>query len=515
MINSILNRDKNQAKLNRIILQKPEPTVITNPSTILSLTKQHYQEQTKTSFQNINDYPQWLQEHSPITTIKESWYTEILQDITTTEIKSTIKKMSSESVPGKSGINYAIYKHIGPKALQTLTKIFSKILHTGDIPNKWQYNLLYPIPKKYNWENNLNLTRPITLLETSKKIFTKIINNRLAKTLTSHPILSPLNWAGLPQGNTKEPINIINNILEDAREFHKECWILSQDMSKAFDSIDPKMLTLALKRIKIPGKILNIVNNIISNRNNQIITAHGLTESYQPQGGIDQGDTISPLLWRIYYDPLITKISKDYTSYTIKSELTSPLNSEQNCQKINLPILAFMDDTTWISNNQQELQQITSTAETFYELNNLKTNPDKSTLITTNHSHNNPKQIILSNQIIKAKHKHEPIRFLGTWISASNSKTYQKDLIKNKIIQTTQTLSHKYITDKQCRYIINHVLLPSIEYLLQDLVLTDAECIQLNSIIIKTFKHKINLPITAINSAIHMHTGYKIFHIYD
>ena len=113
-----------------------------------------------------------------------------------------------------------------------------------------------------------------------------------------------------------------------------------------------------------------------------------------------------------------------------------------------------------------------------------------------------------------AKDKHEPIRFLGTWLTASGSKTYQRNIIKNKVYQITQTLSHKQITDKQCRYILNHVLLPSIEYLLQDMVLTDQECIKINSMILKTFKHKIKLPQTAINSAMHMHTGYKIFHIH-
>ena len=106
--------------------------------------------------------------------------------------------MISESAPGKLDINYAIFKHIGFKVLQFLTHIFIKIINIGEIPNKWQYNLIYFIPKKSNWDNNLNLTHPIMLLETSKKIFTKIINNRLSKIFTEHSILSPLNWAELP-----------------------------------------------------------------------------------------------------------------------------------------------------------------------------------------------------------------------------------------------------------------------------------------------------------------------------
>ena len=55
----------------------------------------------------------------------------------------------------------------------------------------------------------------------------------------------------------------------------------------------------------------------------------------------------------------------------------------------------------------------------------------------------------------------------------------------------------------------------ALEYLLLDMVLNETECTQINSIILKTFKHKLRLPTTTINSVMHMHTSYKIFNIYD
>src|SRR5581483_5923584 len=95
-------------------------------------------------------------------------------------------------------INYATLKHLGPKEIGRLTTLFNRILQTKEIPKKWQHNLLYPIPKNSDWQHDLNQTRPIALLETVKKTFTKIINNRLVGILSRHQILSPLNWAGLP-----------------------------------------------------------------------------------------------------------------------------------------------------------------------------------------------------------------------------------------------------------------------------------------------------------------------------
>src|SRR5581483_1629295 len=150
--------------------------------------------------------------------------------------------MNNGSAPDKSQLSYDIIKKMGKTTYTRIVNIFNKVLETQEIPRFWQNNLIYPIPKKKDWHHDLNLTRPITLLETIKKIFIKTLNNRLASILTEYKILSPLNWAGLPGGGTHEPIMIINNILEDARENHKDCWVLTQDISKAYDSMDKERL---------------------------------------------------------------------------------------------------------------------------------------------------------------------------------------------------------------------------------------------------------------------------------
>ena len=86
-------------------------------------------------------------------------------------------------------------------------------------------------------------------------------------------------------------------------------------MSKAYDSVHLPLLAKALQRIKVPNTIINLLNNILTQKQNNVITNHGNTNYYHVQDGIDQGETITPLLWRIYYDPLITKINKNPKSF--------------------------------------------------------------------------------------------------------------------------------------------------------------------------------------------------------
>ena len=116
--------------------------------------------------------------------------------------------------------------------LQYILKLYNNILSTGYTPIEWSKGTIYLIPKFKDWENNINITKPITLLESIRKIFTKCINDRLSAILTNHSILSPDNWAALPGSSTQEPIHIIQAVIEDTKNHNRQPWILSLDMSK-------------------------------------------------------------------------------------------------------------------------------------------------------------------------------------------------------------------------------------------------------------------------------------------
>ncbi|RHZ80399.1 hypothetical protein Glove_136g51 [Diversispora epigaea] len=116
---------------------------------------------------------------------------------------------------------------------------------------------------------------------------------------------------------------------------------------------------------------------------------------------------------------------------------------------------------------------------------------------------------------IIAHEKNEYVRILGIWISADGKKSYQKTLIEEKTRNICRMVERAKITDKGARYIINHMLFPAIEYLLNDVYLNTSICKKINSICLKTFKHKAGFAQTAINSIFHLKEGYNIFNIED
>src|SRR6266487_4099456 len=103
----------------------------------------------------------------------------------------------------------------------------------------------------------------------------------------------------------------MNNLLEDARQKNKEIWILFQDMKKAFDSVSLKMMEKALERIKVPNLLIKFLLNLYNKRKIKVYTEYSLTKEFEAEDGLDQGEVVSPLMWHIFYDPLLCIIYKE------------------------------------------------------------------------------------------------------------------------------------------------------------------------------------------------------------
>ena len=145
----------------------------------------------------------------------------------------------------------------------------------------------------------------------------RLLNNRLADTFVKHSILKGNQFAGLPGGSTFEPLRILQSIMEDAKEQKQEIWVLFQDLSKAYDRVNIFMLKKAMQLLKLPIAFIDLIENIFIERKNRVFTEVGLTDPYDMLVGIDQGEVISPLLWCIYYAPLLCEIEQQELGYNI------------------------------------------------------------------------------------------------------------------------------------------------------------------------------------------------------
>jgi len=239
--------------------------VITEPNSIKQHIQNHFENWTAHKPINQDLYQNFWKQHYQLQLhINLEWYHSLTQPITTDEVINTINQLPNGKACGPTGISYEMIKHAGPTCIHAITALFNHCLNSNQIPKQWKHSRIYPIPKRNSFDGNLNLTRPISLIEHIRKIYTKIITNRLNAVFTQHSILSPFNYVALPGNSTSIPIHILNNFIEDASCNHKEIWLLSQDMSKAyrFCKIKISIKTITL-RSRIDSAMFSLFENLV------------------------------------------------------------------------------------------------------------------------------------------------------------------------------------------------------------------------------------------------------------
>src|SRR5438128_5679184 len=178
------------------------------------------------------------------------------------------------------------------------------------------------------------------------------MNNRMEKICRTHNVLRGNNCSVLKGTSTHGPVTILSQICEDAKSSsNNEAWIILQDMKKAYDSIRWQGLSKALTRIKMNSTYINILKNLHQTRRSSIITAHGLTDAYTVQDSLDQGETHAPILWQIFYDPLLIAVDriKQSTSYAIIRPIRQIITSTAITNAAASPAIGSLQETTHIN----------------------------------------------------------------------------------------------------------------------------------------------------------------------
>src|SRR6266542_4302308 len=509
MLSSLLNRYKEKLVIDRIVLTDNDSTrLITDPEELLCTCHLQYDALKKKrihGFDNLD--PEWQQTYDPILSIPDRAYDALLDEPSLDEWNDVVRSMNQDSAPGSSTIGYRMLQKLGTSATTELCKFGKFLFTTGAIPVAWKQSQIYLIPKPKEWQYNLNNTRPIILLECTRKVVVKILTKRLSKICVSNDILQGPNFAGLPGNSTNDPSHIINNFMEDARDNRKERWILFQDRARAFDSVGMVPLEKALRRIRCPERFITFIINLFSKRSLSIITHYSPTPPFEAGDGIDQGEVMSPLLWRIFYDPLLTRVQH-------QSDLGYKMNEQlQNIQEVapshavtdvRISGLAYADDTAWIARNKQDLLAILDIAHSFFRLNDIQINGSKSELIVIN-GPKDPAERKVKVGIddyeaeVTAVHRTKPVRYLGVYLKEQGNHKHVIDLIRDEVKETTTILSQKRITLAHVVYVNNKVLIPRIEYRAKLTFVEDILAKKLFAPVQKLYKHTLGCASMAPN----------------
>ena len=179
---------------------------------------------------------------------------------------------------------------------------------------------------------------------------------------------------------------------------------------------------------------------------------------------------------------------------------------EAEVQDLQVPVLAYADDTTYIARDKLKLEQILRVAEDFYKVNDIEINSKKSELLVLNaHDKHTVQEGIIfgpKNKIVHGKKAKDLTRFLGMWLSEKAEIIQAVRIAKEKVLTVMKGIKRKKASLAHMAYINNVVLLPQLEYRLQHCLLSHENCEKLQSSLLILIKNKVGMMKTTLNSTL-------------
>uniref|UniRef100_G1KVC2 Reverse transcriptase domain-containing protein n=1 Tax=Anolis carolinensis TaxID=28377 RepID=G1KVC2_ANOCA len=260
------------------------------------------------------------------------------KEITEEEIKVAIKSLDANKSPGPDGFTACFYKIDQEETIKYFKTIMNEALNKEIIPDSWKKAEIVLIHKEGLDPNNVRNYRPISLLNTDYKIFTKILANGFTKFLTEW--ISEDQTGFLPSQSTKDNVRIIIDSIEYFDINHqKEVGFLGLDAEKAFDNVNWEFFKLLLKELDIGIQFQNGINAIYSQQNARIRINNQFTEEFGIAKGTRHGCPLSPLIFIFTLEILIRSIKTDENLRGIKLD------------KQEIKIRAFANDVICIIEN--------------------------------------------------------------------------------------------------------------------------------------------------------------------
>ena len=331
--------------------------------------------------------------------------------------------------------------------------LINQSLTTGIFPSNFKKAKLLPLQKEPN-NCHMENFRPISLLPTISKIMEKCVFNQVFSYFENNKLLYDSQYGYRKEHSTEtaclEIIDKLNKQL-DKKEIPLCIFI---DLSKAFDTLDHRILLSKLKYYGMDDISLYWFKSYLSNRH-QFVEIEGYKSKLkQINTGVPQGSILGPLLFIIYMND-INFVSNTFEAIIFADDTT--LNSV-------LSLFSKHDKSNLSGIINKEINKLYD----WMKANKLSLNIKKTKYMVFRYPqksrHSLPKLSIKINDVIIER--VDQFKFLGIIIHETLSWKFHTDMIRMKISKVVGVMRRlrNYISTQVLLKIYNALILSHLHY---------------------------------------------------
>ena len=241
------------------------------------------------------------------------------------------------TAPGEDGVTYQVIRLLNRHTRKgnPILILLNMSLMSSCLPSQWTFSLIVPTPKKDSTD-----LRPISLTSCLYKVLERIILNRI-KYIIGEKLDENLH--GFMNGKSTK--NCFGEFMKSEPFVNVTAFV---DLNSAFDTANRSIILEELAKLGIDGKLLAWIRGYLSNRVSKVYYKGHITECRHFELGTPQGGVLSPFLFNILINKLITN-----------------LKTKLKIRNISAVIICYADDICFRTKTMQDMQTLMTF---FYEL---------------------------------------------------------------------------------------------------------------------------------------------------
>ena len=374
-----------------------------------------------------------------------------LPSITCDEVVEKLKSLKN-CAPGPDRINYSHLKQFDPQG-KFMSSLFNKIIEQGTSPDSWRcfQTTLIPKPAKESYAD-IASWRPIALANSSYKLFTSILADRLYQWVTEHQILHPGQKGGTEFEGCIEHNAVLNAIFEQAhskRDQSKSVVIAWLDIKSAFPSVPHQYLWNNLRAIGVGEQFIRTLEELYVRNSTYYKCGQIITPDINVNVGVKQGCPISMILFALAINPVLNAIE---SSNIEKHDILGH----------KVQILAYADDLAIVANNHKDLQELLNIASENARQCNLIFQPKKCAYLAIPHDESDSSSIHIDNTYIRKLVPGQFYDYLGVPVGDKIDQN-PYDLIE-EMVQSAEKLNKSELMKHQKIKAVKTFLFPKLTF---------------------------------------------------
>ena len=285
--------------------------------------------------------------------------TGICSKITRDELDLALYKSKLGKATGQDQIANEMLKNLSDNGKIELLRLINQSWLEGTCPGPWKSGEIIPLPKPGKDHQITSSFRPICLLSVIGKLQERIIKCRLEQFLESNNKLDPSQAGFRKARSTVEQVGRLTQTIHDGLEEGDKTLVVYVDFSKAYDKVWRTMLLAKMGELGIAGCCTHWVQALLSDRISYVNWYGTKSNKKRFDHGVPQGSVISPLLWLIYINDLVSsmpvavQIGISSSLFADDLALISKGKSVEECEEKMQPALDCLE--AWARDNKMEI----------------------------------------------------------------------------------------------------------------------------------------------------------------